>query len=163
MRNEEVQAHLNALLKTVQSPNKSPLERSIEMLATLGVKAHETLELRLSSPQDCNLSDLAQRGVNAFLTSFHLHPNVLSVHSTVASLFVASELVFTPTIPQEAAKQFYAALFGANFTPQPVRIVPDNSLDTRTVAVRFSLDTKSEEVQEAALSLIKKLIFEDGV
>lgn len=158
---EEAQTHINELLKLVQSSGKSPLERSLEVLAMLGVSPRETLELRLSSPQDCNLSNLAQRAVNAFFMAFHLHPNVLVAHSTVASLFIASEQVFTPTLPHEAAKPLHDVLFGTNFIPQPVRIVPDNNLDTRTIAVRFELDTESEEVQDAAVSLIKKLLFED--
>lgn len=161
-KNEDAQTHIDELLKMVQSPHKSSLERSIELLAMLGIKTSETLELRLSSTKSCDLSDLAQRAVNAFLLALHIHPNVLAVHSTVASLFVADEKVFTPTLPQEAMKQFHAALFGADYTPTPVRIVPDNSLDTRTVAVRFSIDPESEEFHEAVVSIIKDLLFQDG-
>lgn len=158
MNREDMQPHIDALLQAVTPTQKSPLERAIEIMLVHNLKPNETLELRLSSTRDCNLSSLAQRTINLFFQTLQIYPTELAAHSTVASLFVASEIVFKAETPHNSLQMLHKALFGPDFTPPPVRIVADNSLDTRTVAVRFAINTESEEFQHVMESLLKKML-----
>lgn len=159
MNRDHLQPHIDALLQAVPQQHKSPLERAVEIMLMHSIKPNEIIELRLSSPEDCNLKSLAQRALNLFFLTFQIYPTELVAHSTVAALFVASEFVFKATVQQPSLQMLHKALFGPDFTPPPVRIVPDDSLDTRTVAVRFSIDTESEEFLQIMTSFLRKMFF----
>lgn len=158
MNKDHLQPHIDALLQAVPQQHKSPLERAIEVMLVHHIKPDETIELRLSGSKDCNLHSLAQRALNLFLLSFQIYPTELVAHSTVASLFVASESIFKATVEQPPLQLLHNAMFGPDFIPPPVRIVANDNLDTRTVSVRFSIDTNSEEFQCVMRSFLHKML-----
>jgi len=131
-------------------------QSAIEHLMRLGLTPGELLELRLSRKEQTNIFKLAQTAANAFFSAFNLYPNALAVHSTIAHLFEASE--FTVTAKYTGDTDTMLALCGSGLEMRPLQIVIDESLDTKTVAVRFELDieTVTDEVIEMFLSSFDK-------
>ena len=119
-------------------------EAVVERLLMLHIPPGDHIEFRLSSEKDSDLFGLAQRAADSFFTVFALYPTAIALHPAVASLFEASEFVIKAE--HQLGTECREALL-RGFTPAPIHVECDASVDTRTVAVRFAIN--AEEYSEA--------------
>src|SRR5579859_1574029 len=133
-------------------------EMVVTRMATIGMQMGDSLELHITS-ETIDL-ELPQRAVNVFFTTFFLYPSSIAVHSTIAALLEASETILKANCRFIDSGTISARLLGEDFTALPIRIEIDDSLDTKTVAVRFKINL--DEYEGAAKSIIMRYFEEDN-
>jgi hypothetical protein len=150
----EAEAQFKDLLKNTEKVDLPWREMMVERALQVGMKPEDHLELRVTcNPKDGDVFALARRATSMFFTAFSLYPTSLAVHSTVASLFEATESVFKAE--HRAGAEWMSVCLGQGFEATPIRIEICDNLDIRTVAVRFSMD--GEEYEKAMLDTVIRM------
>lgn len=143
MNSNKFDDQVKKLIDEIQVPRQSWRENIVVRMIRMRLEPGDRLELRVSNSTNGDVFSLIQRGANAFFTTFSMYPTSVAVHSTVAHLLEASEFSLKAThhLTQfSSGVDLQAEMLGYDFEIRPLHIEIDDSLDVRTVAVRFSID-----------------------
>lgn len=155
---KEANQHLDEVLEMIRQDKQTPMEATLQAMASIGLSPFEPVELRVSSTKLCD-PQFAQRVATAMLTAMRLYPTSIAVHSTVAKLFEASEVVIKVDLKNSNFRDILEAIYGKAFLEQPIHIEIDDSLDTKTVAARFKMDTENnKEFDDTMIAMIMKAV-----
>jgi hypothetical protein len=131
------------LLKRASPPERTAKEAVIAHMLEAGMHPEDHLELRLTDPRGRDYFALAQRGVNAFCTAFHLYPTSVVLHPTVAALLIHDGRALKAE--HYGGEEYMTILFGRDFTPTAIAITADTSLALEVVVVRFHIEIADYE------------------
>ncbi|HLZ64423.1 MAG TPA: hypothetical protein VKR06_46440 [Ktedonosporobacter sp.] len=121
----------------------------------IGMDPMQALELRVSSEKDRPIIEQVQDAASMFFTAFSLYPTSIAVHSAIAALIEASEVIIKAKHKHaDAHPMLHQQFLGKGFEPWPLRIEIDNNLDLRTTAVRYKISLDDEAYQEAFTTLL---------
>lgn len=147
---------MNEVIEMIRQDKSTPMEATLQALASNGLSPFEPVELRVSSTKLCDLLH-AQRVATAMLMTMRLYPTSVALHSAVAKLFEASEVVIKVDLKTSPCRDILEIIYGKEFLAQPIRVEVDDSLDTKTAAARFKMNTESEEFDATVLTMLKKM------
>jgi hypothetical protein len=155
---KEANQRLDEVIDMLRQNKRTVMEETLQALAASGLSPYESVELRVSSDKLCD-PHFVQRAARAMLISLHLYPTSIAVHSTVAKLFEASEVVIRVDLKGNAFRDILEAIYGREFLEKPIHIEIDDSLDTKTVAVRFKMDTENnKEFDDTRVAMLMKMV-----
>lgn len=154
---EKANGQIDEVIDMLRQERRTPMEEALQALAFLGLSPFEPVELRVVSDKLCD-PRFVQRIARAMLLATRLYPTSIAVHSTVAKLFEASEVVVRIDLKDNAFRDILEAIYSKEFLEKPIHIEADDSLDTKTVALRFRMDTEdNEEFNNAMVAMIMKI------
>lgn len=155
---KEANQRIDEVIDMVRQDKRTPMEATLQGLAANGLSPFEPVELRVSGENLCD-PHFAQRVATAMLTALRVYPTSIAVHSAVAKLFEASEVMIKVDLKNSGFRDILEAIYGKKFLEQPICIEVDDSLDTKTVAVRFKMNTENnKEFDDAMVSMLMKMV-----